>query len=84
MLIDPGVAAVDVIRVVGAVYLVYLAISSFRAAARSDGLDPPQARPEPGRARRIFGRASLTNLANPKVIAFYLAFFPPSTRPAGT
>lgn len=74
--------AFNVVRIVGAVYLVYLAISSFRAA-RADQADLAEG--EAGRrlsSRRIFGRALLTNLANPKVIAFYLAFFPQFIDPA--
>ncbi|GAA3469183.1 LysE family translocator [Nonomuraea roseola] len=75
--------AFHVLRVVGACYLVYLAVTSFRAAARADGLDQAHAAAERrSSARRVFGRALLTNLANPKVIAFYLAFFPQFIDPA--
>lgn len=74
VLIQAFPTAFTVVRIAGAIYLVYLAISSFRAAASSALEEAPEERRPP--ARRIFGRALLTNLANPKVIAFYLAFFP--------
>ncbi|GAA2393638.1 LysE family translocator [Nonomuraea africana] len=75
--------AFTVVRILGAVYLVYLAVGSFLAAARKDDADPARARAEQElSARRVFGRALLTNLANPKVIAFYLAFFPQFVDPA--
>lgn len=63
--------ALDAVRIGGAVFLVHLAISALRetkdTAARRG-------------ARRSLGRtylsAVLTNLANPKVVLFYLAFVP--------
>jgi len=65
--------ALDTIRVVGAVFLVYLAISALRAARETTtATAPPPARS----LRRTYVMAVLTNLANPKVILFYLAFFP--------
>lgn len=65
--------ALDTIRVVGAVFLVYLAISALRSARTTSAA--PAA--EGARSlRRTYVMAVLTNLANPKVILFYLAFFP--------
>ncbi|MEW2356207.1 LysE family translocator [Spirillospora sp. NPDC029432] len=72
--------AFNVVRILGAAYLVYLAVTAFRAARSATGETFAPGRPLP--ARRILARAALTNLANPKVIAFYLAFFPQFIDPA--
>ncbi|OLF04392.1 lysine transporter LysE [Actinophytocola xinjiangensis] len=65
--------ALDTIRLVGAVFLIYLAVAALRAARESTSAAPtPPARS----LRRTYVMAVLTNLANPKVILFYLAFFP--------
>lgn len=68
-----------VIRVAGAAYLVYLAVTSFLAARRDQDVPGEEPRAPLG---RVYGKAVLTNLANPKVIAFYLAFFPQFVDPA--
>lgn len=67
--------AFDVIRWIGVVYLVYLAIGAFRP--------PPPAGPTgPGLSvARAFGTGLLINLTNPKVILFVLAFVPQFIRP---
>ncbi|ALG12554.1 LysE family translocator [Kibdelosporangium phytohabitans] len=66
--------ALDVMRVLGAIFLVYLAITTWRASRKAS----TQAEaPVPQRSmRKMYVMAVLTNLANPKVILFYLAFFP--------
>lgn len=70
----PG--ALDVVRWFGAGYLLWLAWKSWRAGA------PGSARagaPTPGAA---FRRGVLTNVLNPKVMLFMLAFLPQFTNPA--
>ena len=62
------------VRIAGAVFLVYLAISALRSA-RSVAETAP-ARFGGHSLRRTYLMAALTNIANPKVIFFYLAFFP--------
>lgn len=79
-------AVLEVVRYVGAAFLVYLAISALRSSAsrkpssQADPVEPvPDSAvvPEPvRRLRRVYLMAVLTNLANPKVIFFYLALFP--------
>lgn len=65
----PG--ALDVVRIGGAVVLLYLAIGNLRSANQT--VSPIAA----GRApRRTFAAAVLTNLGNPKVVLFYLSFVP--------
>ena len=69
------------VKVVGAAYLLYLAwqaLQAGRAAADST--------PEPLAGRELYVRGLLMNAANPKVIIFFLAFFPqfvPQTATSG-
>jgi threonine/homoserine/homoserine lactone efflux protein len=65
-------AALDVVRVGGAVVLLYLAVSNLRAARAGRDEQPPARRS----ARRTFVSAVLSNLGNPKVALFYIAFVP--------
>lgn len=75
-LIAAAPEALVVIRAVGAVFLVYLAVTSWRDSTRGstggDEATPVKERP----LRRLYAMATLTNLANPKVVLFYLAFLP--------
>ncbi|MGY4919494.1 LysE family translocator [Streptomyces sp. 900116325] len=68
--------ALDAIRLAGAGFLAWLAISTFRSA-RHAGL-PERVAPT---GRQVLRRAILTNLANPKVILFFAAFLPQFVRP---
>lgn len=64
-------AALEVVRIAGIAFLLYLAVQSFRSAAL------PDVRAAPSRSMgRIYALAVLTNVSNPKVILFYLAFVP--------
>ena len=78
-------AALDIVRVAGALYLAWLgARGIWRAATRDDrgrggfpgtGQAPrPETRPVPGVT--FVTRGLLTNLLNPPVILFYLTFLP--------
>jgi threonine/homoserine/homoserine lactone efflux protein len=71
--VAPGV--LDGVRVLGAVFLAYLAVSAWR---RSRARTPTTGTTPRTRAsrRRVYVMALLTNLANPKVVLFYLAFLP--------
>ena len=70
----------DTIRWCGALFLVYLAIAAIRSARRHTVVESAPRQRQP--LRRVFLMAMLTNLANPKVILFYLAFFPQFLDPA--
>ncbi len=72
--------AYDALRIGGAVYLLWLAIAHFRAGAAGKLESRAGTRP----ARRVFVRAALNNLSNPKVILFYLAFLPQFVSPGRT
>jgi threonine/homoserine/homoserine lactone efflux protein len=75
-----GVAAVlaasqgayDALRLVGAVYLVWLGLQSLLAARRGD-YRAPEAR---GGRSSPFRQGLLTNLFNPKIAVFYSTFLP--------
>ncbi|MBE9475967.1 MAG: LysE family translocator [Proteobacteria bacterium] len=69
-------AAYDAIRYVGAGYLMWLAIQSWRAgdAVRGEGGSTGM--------WRAFRRGFVTNILNPKVALFVLAFLPQFTDPA--
>ncbi|MFT3687659.1 LysE family translocator [Paenirhodobacter sp.] len=69
----PG--ALDAVRWFGAGYLLWLAWKSWRAGAPGAGRGVPT----PGAA---FRRGVLTNVLNPKVMLFMLAFLPQFTNPA--
>ena len=62
----------EVLRWIGVAYLVWLGIAQWRAPAA----DLSKSRPEPKSPRRIFVRALLVSLTNPKTLLFYGAFFP--------
>jgi threonine/homoserine/homoserine lactone efflux protein len=65
--------AFSLIKYAGAAYLVYLGIRALsdRSALRSQGLTK-----ERSSMKRIFWQGALTNLLNPKVALFFLAFLP--------
>lgn len=79
-LLSAAPAALTVLRVAGALYLLWLALQAFRAT-RPEGLQEPAA--EHGtRFWSFFGRGALNNLANPKVVLFYVVFLPQFVDPA--
>jgi len=67
--------AFNVLRVVGALYLVWLGVAALRGkAARM---------PDDAASRDAFRRGFLTNVTNPKVIVFFAAFLPQFIVPGG-
>jgi homoserine/homoserine lactone efflux protein len=72
----------EVLRWVGAAYLVFLGIRQWRAPPQ----DLARVAAQPRSARRIYLRGLLVSLTNPKTLFFFGAFFPQfvaSGRPAG-
>jgi threonine/homoserine/homoserine lactone efflux protein len=70
-------AAFEAVRWAGAAYLVYLGVRSLRAAAE-DG----ETRVAPAPLWAVFRQGVVTNVLNPKVAVFFLAFLPQFTDPA--
>jgi threonine/homoserine/homoserine lactone efflux protein len=71
--------ALAVIKVIGGLYLLWLALQAFRARQQSVAIEPV------GHGRRfwsLFGRGALNNLANPKIVVFYVVFLPQFVDPA--
>lgn len=72
-LIAASATAFAVLKGVGVAYLAYLAVRSWRAAsqpATAAVVAPPMS------SLSIYQRGLLTNLLNPKVVLFFLAFLP--------
>jgi threonine/homoserine/homoserine lactone efflux protein len=65
-------AAFMLVKWVGAAYLVYLGVTLLLTRSRrSAGIAPP-----PATLYRVFAQGFLTNVLNPKVALFFLAFLP--------
>ncbi len=67
--------ALDALRFGGAGYLVYLGIQRWREVERP-------ATPEPARLSRVFIQGVVTQLVNPKVAVFFVAFLPQFLNPS--
>lgn len=61
----------EVIKYGGAVYLLFLAIQSFREKSESTQLEPDSAQ-----SKGFFRKGFITNIANPKMPIFFLTFLP--------
>jgi threonine/homoserine/homoserine lactone efflux protein len=71
--------ALAVVRIVGVLYLCWLAVQAFRATDR----DPGRRGVAAGRRFwSVFARGALNNLANPKVVLFYVVFLPQFVDPS--
>ena len=70
--------AYDVVRIAGAIYLVVIGLQLiFRPRSTSDIASLPRSR-----LRVVFAQAVVTNVLNPKVALFFLAFLPQFVDPA--
>lgn len=76
LLLASAPVALTIVRLAGAVYLGWLALTTLRSATRSGSA--PRRPPTDG---RLLARAVLTNVTNPKVILFFAAFLPQFVRP---
>ena len=70
--------AYTAIRLAGAAYLLYLGISLLWSAGRGDGLRAVSRATD----WEIFRQGAITNMLNPKVAMFFLAFLPQFVDPA--
>jgi threonine/homoserine/homoserine lactone efflux protein len=76
-LLASSATAFSVVKWVGAAYIVYMGIGLLRSRQKAPGTIPaPAAAPAPLPLRRIYLQGFLTNVLNPKVAIFFLAFVP--------
>jgi RhtB (resistance to homoserine/threonine) family protein len=68
--------AFTVVKLVGAAYLVYIGVNMLRTRIRGEVQESAVAVPKALSWRRIFAQGFLTNVLNPKVALFFLAFVP--------
>ena len=65
------------LKIVGVVYLVHLAVKAFKSSNKSLDVEAQPYTPH----TKIFFRGALTNVLNPKVALFFLAFIPQFLNP---
>ncbi len=68
--------AYDLVRFAGAAYLVYLGLRMFLASSTRGTVAEPVASTSDSRLRSVFRQGVTTNVLNPKVALFFLAFLP--------
>jgi threonine/homoserine/homoserine lactone efflux protein len=73
--LNNAAALFEVLRWIGAAYLIWLGIQAWRSAGRNGGVPPP-------RGRVHFWRGFVVALLNPKTIAFFTAFLPQFVDPS--
>lgn len=86
-LLAASAAAFTVVKIVGAAYLIYLGVRLiFAKQSPADAVDSADAAPAargPGKPlRQLFAQGFLTNVLNPKVVLFFVSFFPQFVTPA--
>lgn len=72
VIFQTSVLAFNILKIVGALYLLYLAFQAFRAGATRLGGDGMQRLAW----RKLYTRGIIMNITNPKVAIFFLAFLP--------
>ena len=81
-LLSASATAFTVVKWVGAAYIVYIGIGMLRSRLQTDGEQAAAAKQAQAKAsaplpsRKIFFQGFLTNVLNPKVALFFLAFVP--------
>lgn len=72
--LSTSATAFTVVKLVGAAYILWMAVGLLRSRKASDKVAAPALPPLP--YRKIFAQGFLTNVLNPKVALFFLAFVP--------
>ncbi|QJD91206.1 LysE family translocator [Duganella dendranthematis] len=75
-LLSTSAAAFTVVKWIGAAYIVYMGIGMLRARLRGEETSAQAPAVQPLAWRKIFLQGFLTNVLNPKVALFFLAFVP--------
>jgi threonine/homoserine/homoserine lactone efflux protein len=78
VLLKASPVAYDALRLAGAAYLIWLGVQALRQRAVPNAVDalPPDS------LRKVFWQGFVTNVLNPKVALFFLAFLPQFADPA--
>ncbi|MCF8777746.1 LysE family translocator [Vibrio sp. IRLE0018] len=75
----------QLVKMVGAVYLIWLGLSSLKALFKSNnGMSVNESLSKPFNAKRSLREGFLSNVLNPKTAVFYLAFLPQFVNPEGS
>lgn len=72
--LSTSVTAFTVVKLIGAAYILYMAVGLLRARKADGAVEAPVLPALP--YRKIFAQGFLTNVLNPKVALFFLAFVP--------
>lgn len=72
----------DLIRIAGALYLVWLGLRTWREGAASLAIEPDAAASGPRSRAGLFRDGVLISISNPKALIFAAAFFPQFVNPA--
>ena len=80
-LLATSAVAFTAVKLVGAAYLIYMGVMLWRTGPRSP--KPSEGRLPATPLPRIFVQGALTNILNPKVALFFLAFLPQFVDPDG-
>ncbi|GAB2881623.1 LysE family translocator [Pseudoduganella ginsengisoli] len=76
-LLAASATAFNLVKWIGAAYIVWMGIGMLRARLKGEAASlAPKAAPAPAPYHRIFAQGFLTNVLNPKVALFFLAFVP--------
>jgi threonine/homoserine/homoserine lactone efflux protein len=75
-LLAASAAAFTVVKLIGAVYLIYLGAMLLFKRAASEARGQPRAAAPPRPLRALFLQGFWTNVLNPKVVLFFVSFFP--------
>jgi threonine/homoserine/homoserine lactone efflux protein len=78
-LLAASASAFTVVKIAGAIYLAYIGISLLRSPVQSGATGPGLA---PASLHQVFVQGFFTNVLNPKVALFFLAFLPQFVDPA--
>ncbi|MBO8165490.1 MAG: LysE family translocator [Brevibacillus sp.] len=86
LVLAKSVLLFEIVKYVGAAYLIYLGLTSFRSAKKHEG-EPIHHQVEAGRLSQrgaCFWQGVLSNVFNPKVALFFLTFLPQFVQPEGS
>ncbi len=74
--------AFSVVKWLGAAYLVWLGMGLLRSKPQTQGLQGAVTAPVAAPLRAVFWQGVLTNVLNPKIVLFFLAFLPQFVGPS--